>query len=75
MCSSDLDARPCWLACKDAFDAKGGRRTNLNKSGQGDHKHIGERELRYRFVSVEQLVADFLAGIDSARQDESQRKE
>jgi len=46
-----------------------------NERGKGDHKHIGGRELRYRFVSVEQLVADFLADVDSARQDELQRKE
>lgn len=46
-----------------------------NERGKGDHKHIGEREMRYRFVSVEQLVADFLADVDSARQDELQRKE
>jgi len=46
-----------------------------NERGKGDHKHIGEREMRYRFVSVEQLVAVFLANVDSARQDELQRKE
>ena len=46
-----------------------------NERGKGDHKHIGEREMRCRFVSVEQLVADFLADVDSARQDELQRKE
>ena len=46
-----------------------------NERGKGDHKHIGEREMRYRFVSVEQLVADFLADVDSARQDELQRKD
>ena len=41
-----------------------------NERGKGDHKPIGGRELRYRFVSVEQLVADFLADVDSVRQDE-----
>lgn len=46
-----------------------------NERGKGDHKHIGAREIRYRFVSVEQLVADFLADVDSARQDELQRKD
>ncbi len=46
-----------------------------NERGKGDHKHIEEREMRYRFVSVEQLVADFLADVDGVRQDELKRKE
>ena len=35
-----------------------------NERGKGDHKHLGEVELPYRFVSVEQLVADFLADVE-----------
>ena len=46
-----------------------------NERGKGDHKHIADRELRYRFVSVEQLVDDFLADIENVRRDELQRKE
>jgi len=46
-----------------------------NERGKGDHKHIEGREMRYRFVSVEQLVADFLADVDGVRQDELKRKE
>jgi hypothetical protein len=46
-----------------------------NERGKGDHKHMAGRELQYRFVSVEQLVADFLADIESVRRDELQRKE
>ena len=46
-----------------------------NERGKGDHKHIGEREMRYRVVSVEQLIADFLADIDVVRLDELKRKE
>ena len=46
-----------------------------NERGKGDHKHIGGRELRYRFVSAEQLVADFLADVKHARNQESRRKE
>ena len=46
-----------------------------NERGKGDHKHIGGRELRYRFVSAEQLVADFLADVEHARNQESKRKE
>jgi len=37
-----------------------------NERGKGDHKHLGEVESRYRFVSVEKLVADFLADVERA---------
>ena len=46
-----------------------------NERGKGDHKHMAGRELQYRFVSVEQLVADFLADIESVRRDGLQPKE
>ena len=35
-----------------------------NERGKGDHKHIGAVETRYKFVSIEQLVADFLADVE-----------
>ena len=35
-----------------------------NERGKGDHKHIGEVETRYRFESVEKLVADFMADVE-----------
>ena len=38
-----------------------------NERGKGDHRHVGGRELRYRFVSVEKLISDFLADVDKAR--------
>lgn len=38
-----------------------------NELGKGDHKHIGAVESRYRFVSVEKLVSDFLRDVDKAR--------
>ncbi len=37
-----------------------------NERGKSDHKHVGEMETRYRFVSVEKLVADFLADVEWA---------
>ena len=37
-----------------------------NERGKGDHKHLGDVEIRYRFVSVEKLVADFLADVERA---------
>jgi hypothetical protein len=30
-----------------------------NEAGKGDHHHMGEREMPYRFVSLQQLVDDF----------------
>ncbi len=38
-----------------------------NERGNGDHRHFKGREGPYRFVSVENLVADFLADVDGAR--------
>lgn len=38
-----------------------------NERGKGGHKHIEGRELRYHFVSVEKLVADFLADVERVR--------
>lgn len=35
-----------------------------NERGKGNHKHINEVEAPYKFVSVEKLVADFLADIE-----------
>jgi hypothetical protein len=34
-----------------------------NETGKGDHKHIKEVELPYRFSSLQQLIADFRADI------------
>ena len=30
-----------------------------NEPGKGDHRHVRDREERYRFKSAEQLLADF----------------
>ena len=38
-----------------------------NERGKGDHKHVGSSETPYKFVSVEKLVADFLADIERER--------
>jgi hypothetical protein len=34
-----------------------------NERAKGDHRHLNNQELRYTFVSVEQLVADFLGDV------------
>ena len=38
-----------------------------NERTKGDHRHLDDRELSYTFVSVEQLVADFLSDVRSTR--------
>jgi hypothetical protein len=30
-----------------------------NEAGKGDHRHYGEQEAPYPFISVDQLLADF----------------
>lgn len=42
-----------------------------NERGKGDHKHIYNTEKRYRFVSVEKLIADFLADIEKVKNAQS----
>jgi len=39
-----------------------------NEAGKGDHKHVGEREVLYRFVDIDALQADFWADVEEWRQ-------
>ncbi len=34
-----------------------------NEAGKGDHRHVGTKEMPYAFVSVDQLLDDFLADV------------
>jgi len=34
-----------------------------NESGKGDHKHLGEREVPYRFTTLDRWVDDFWADV------------
>ena len=36
-----------------------------NERGKGDHKHLGQREVRYKFVDIETLMADFLRYVEA----------
>ena len=38
-----------------------------NERGKGDHRHARGREYRYRFVTIEKLIADFLAEVEHER--------
>ena len=42
-----------------------------NESGKGDHRHVKGKELKYRFVSADQLVADFFGDIKRWRVENS----
>lgn len=35
-----------------------------NEAGKGDHRHLGDEEYRYDFVSPERLLADFWKDVD-----------
>jgi len=39
-----------------------------NERGKGDHKHFGCRVEAYRFVSPQQLMADFMADVKGVEQ-------
>lgn len=39
-----------------------------NERGKGDHCHVGGREFAYAFVSVEQLVENFIAAVEAVRE-------
>lgn len=36
-----------------------------NKRGNGDHRHIGASESRYRFIGIDTLVADFIKDVEA----------
>lgn len=38
-----------------------------NEAGKGDHKHVGEREVPYRFTDVDALQSDFWAEVKNRR--------
>lgn len=38
-----------------------------NERGKGDHKHIGSQETSTSFSTIEQLITDFLADVESIR--------
>lgn len=38
-----------------------------NERGKGDHRHYGDRQERYEFTSLEQLITDFEQDVALAR--------
>lgn len=50
------------------FGRKGERIVGYdNERGKGDHRHLDGVESRYAFVTVEALIADFLADVQARR--------
>ena len=42
-----------------------------NEAGKGDHKHVSGKEVKYRFVSVDKLMADFFEDVKRWRDENS----
>ena len=40
-----------------------------NEAGKGDHRHVGTKQMPYVFVSVGQLLDDFLADVATGKGD------
>jgi hypothetical protein len=38
-----------------------------NERGKGDHRHVGSREMSYRFVDMSTLLKDFLKDVEEAQ--------
>jgi hypothetical protein len=38
-----------------------------NETGKGDHRHLGEVEMAYRFTTIEQLIDDFWQDVETAQ--------
>lgn len=38
-----------------------------NERGKGDHMHLGQREFKYSFTTIAQLIEDFIAEVDNLR--------
>lgn len=39
-----------------------------NKTGKGDHRHIGLHQEKYVFTTIEKLLEDFWSDVDKARE-------
>ncbi len=56
------------------FYGRGGQRIvgYDNERGKGDHKHMLDVETGFKFVSVEKMVADFLADIERVKNEHNE---
>jgi Family of unknown function (DUF6516) len=57
-----------WFKYRAAYAIDGVRVVGFdNERGKGDHCHIRGAERRYTFISVDQLIEDFIAAVNAAR--------
>ena len=45
-----------------------------NETGKGDHRHLGEVEMAYRFTTIEQLIDDFWQDVETAHDNRAYRR-
>ena len=56
------------LKCRLFYGRDGERIVGYdNERGKGDHRHVRGHEYRYRFMSMDRLVNDFLADVANER--------
>jgi hypothetical protein len=57
-----------WLKYSLFYGRPGSRLIGYdNERGKGDHRHYGDREERYSFVSIEQILEDFGRDVEKLR--------
>jgi len=61
---------PCAHDCKyrAVYIVRGERVVGFdNEQGEGDHQHVRGRERPYVFTTIDRLIEDFIAAVDTAR--------
>lgn len=43
-----------------------------NGEGQGDHRHVGDRQHPYKFITLKKLAGDFLADVETWKMEHPQ---
>ena len=68
----ESNERPHGLKYRLFFGRDGQRLVGYdNERGKGDHKHILNVEKRYKFISIEKLVSDFLSDVERVRNEQN----
>lgn len=45
-----------------------------NESGKGDHKHLGNEEIPYKFVNIDRLMEDFFSDVGNLTIEEEENE-
>ena len=68
----ESNERPHGLKYRLFFGRDGQRLVGYdNERGKEDHKHILNVEKRYKFISIEKLVSDFLSDVERVRNEQN----